>query len=172
MLYFASPFFEAALSGDWAETGRPQSMSSVITIPQPPIVPGENHLSESSPEIIFAPVDPDLYGEDAEFDADEGEQTDTGAGEEEKVKERKKSLDILQSGSHAEASDTEKGKLKVIDPNKPKEKKAQAKVQRRPKSDGQDAVIVLKEEKVKLHTPSHSSLPTFKSRRPASSMIS
>ena len=31
MLYFASPFFQAALSGNWSETGRP---SSVITIPK------------------------------------------------------------------------------------------------------------------------------------------
>ncbi|EEB95784.1 hypothetical protein MPER_05193, partial [Moniliophthora perniciosa FA553] len=27
VLFFASPFFEAALSGNWAETGRPPSMS-------------------------------------------------------------------------------------------------------------------------------------------------
>lgn len=31
VLYFASPFFQAALSGNWSETGRP---SSVITIPK------------------------------------------------------------------------------------------------------------------------------------------
>lgn len=31
MLYFASSFFQAALSGNWSETGRP---SSVITIPK------------------------------------------------------------------------------------------------------------------------------------------
>ncbi|KAG8960162.1 hypothetical protein FRC03_006992 [Tulasnella sp. 419] len=40
ILVFASPFFEAALSGCWAETGRPSSLSSVITISQPPTVPG------------------------------------------------------------------------------------------------------------------------------------
>ncbi|KAF8622364.1 hypothetical protein AX15_007094 [Amanita polypyramis BW_CC] len=34
VLYFASPFFQAAFSGNWSETGRPLSMSSVITIPQ------------------------------------------------------------------------------------------------------------------------------------------
>ncbi|KAF8647041.1 hypothetical protein AX16_006878 [Volvariella volvacea WC 439] len=38
VLFFASPFFEAALSGNWSETsgGRPQSVSSIITISQPP----------------------------------------------------------------------------------------------------------------------------------------
>ena len=130
-------------------------MSSVITIPQPPSVPGETLVSDSATEIVFAPMDPDLYGEDIDYDIDarepsEGEQTDTGCGDEEKAKERKKSLDILQSGpasSTSEGSDVEKVKQK---PNsgKRKDKKAQAKVQRRPKSDGQDAVIVLKEEKV------------------------
>jgi len=36
ILFFASPFFEAALSGHWLETGRPASIaSSVITISQP-----------------------------------------------------------------------------------------------------------------------------------------
>ncbi|KAK2467764.1 hypothetical protein APHAL10511_000059 [Amanita phalloides] len=34
VLYFASPFFQAALSGNWSETGRPSSMSSSVTIPQ------------------------------------------------------------------------------------------------------------------------------------------
>ncbi|KAG6375542.1 hypothetical protein JVT61DRAFT_3103 [Boletus reticuloceps] len=46
VLFFASPFFEAALSGSWLETGRPPSMSSVITISQPPSVPG----SQSNPD--------------------------------------------------------------------------------------------------------------------------
>ncbi|KAG9030488.1 hypothetical protein FRB95_003883 [Tulasnella sp. JGI-2019a] len=42
VLVFASPFFEAALSGSWAETGRPASIASVITISQPPSVPESN----------------------------------------------------------------------------------------------------------------------------------
>ena len=54
-MYFASPFFRAALSGDWAETGRPTSVSSVITISQPPTVPGDHTQSET--EMTFAPVD-------------------------------------------------------------------------------------------------------------------
>ncbi|KAG8979858.1 hypothetical protein FRB90_007864, partial [Tulasnella sp. 427] len=39
VLVFASPFFEAVLRGCWAESGRPASLSSVITISQPPVVP-------------------------------------------------------------------------------------------------------------------------------------
>lgn len=154
MLYFASPFFEAALSGNWAETGRPTSMSSVITIPQPPSIPGgESQNSECSTEISFAPAD-ELDGDDEHdfLDASEGEQSDTGASagvsDEEKVQERKKSLDILQSAPQVtgpEPTDPEKAKLKVPEISKPK---ALAKVHRRPKTNGQDAVIVLKEEKV------------------------
>ncbi|KZW00254.1 hypothetical protein EXIGLDRAFT_722308 [Exidia glandulosa HHB12029] len=43
ILHFASPFFEAALSGNWSETGAGNrtSISSVITISQPPSVPGD-----------------------------------------------------------------------------------------------------------------------------------
>ncbi|EJD52766.1 hypothetical protein AURDEDRAFT_98249 [Auricularia subglabra TFB-10046 SS5] len=43
VLHFASPFFEAALSGHWSETGAGNrtSISSVITISQPPSVPGD-----------------------------------------------------------------------------------------------------------------------------------
>ncbi|KAF9049695.1 hypothetical protein BJ165DRAFT_1413875 [Panaeolus papilionaceus] len=33
ILFFSSPFFEAALGGDWSETGRPLSIASTITIP-------------------------------------------------------------------------------------------------------------------------------------------
>ncbi|KAG8904477.1 hypothetical protein FRB99_001689 [Tulasnella sp. 403] len=40
VLVFASPFFEAVLKGCWAESGRPSSISSVITISQPPSIPG------------------------------------------------------------------------------------------------------------------------------------
>ncbi|KAG6813639.1 hypothetical protein H0H92_008875 [Tricholoma furcatifolium] len=64
VLFFASPFFEAALSGNWSETGpgRPPSMSSVITISQPPTVPGDKSKAkaETSTEMTFAPMDSDL----------------------------------------------------------------------------------------------------------------
>src|ERR1700761_8508247 len=64
VLFFASPFFEAALSGNWAETGRPQSMSSIITISQPPSNPGDRSNYEAPTEMIFAPMDPDNDVED------------------------------------------------------------------------------------------------------------
>lgn len=52
---FASPFFEAALNGDWSETRvddqsilsrRRHSISSVITIPQPPTNPSDRASRE------------------------------------------------------------------------------------------------------------------------------
>ena len=50
ILYFASPFFEAALSGHWLETGRPASLSSsIITISQPPTVPGAGGSYSTAP---------------------------------------------------------------------------------------------------------------------------
>ena len=85
ILLFASPFFEAALSGkfvvvlsfvnraligspSWSETGRPLSMSSVITISQPPVVPGDKPNLEPLEGITFAPA-PDS-DEDADDFAD------------------------------------------------------------------------------------------------------
>lgn len=169
------------MSGDWAETGRPTSMSSVITIPQPPTVPGEQLLSDTSTEIVFAPVDPDLYGDDVDYDfdgdgeGDEEQMEASAADEEERERERKKSLEILQSAplpTSNESSDSERLNPKAADGGKPKDKKAQAKVQRRPKSGGHDAVIVLKEEKVRLshYTTKYSILTQI--LRPTPSMTS
>lgn len=56
-MYWASPFFQAALSGDWAETGRPASMSSIITISQPPSDPGNRTGEASIPVMTFGPVE-------------------------------------------------------------------------------------------------------------------
>jgi len=156
VLYFASPFFQAALSGNWAETGRPPSMSSVITISQPPSVPGEASIPEGSPEMTFAPIDPDLDLEELDLDIDsrgetsESDLSDTGT---KKVHAREKSLSKLQGGSSSVtvvggAEDATNGKRKTgSDKDKSKEKKAQAKVKRKPNLNGPDAVIVLKEEK-------------------------
>ncbi|KAF7298268.1 BTB domain-containing protein [Mycena chlorophos] len=67
ILWFASPFFQSALGGNWAETGRPQSMSSVITISQTPSDPG----NKSAPtEMTFTPMDPDI-AEDSESSSQE-----------------------------------------------------------------------------------------------------
>lgn len=75
ILVFASPFFEAALSGDWSETrpesyvsGRRQSISSVITISQPPVVPGDTCAKDNPTEMTFTPVDPDASPDEVDID--------------------------------------------------------------------------------------------------------
>ena len=60
VLSFASPFSQAGLNGNWTETGRPLSMSSVITISQPPIVPGDKIYPNVPTAMTFAHVDPGL----------------------------------------------------------------------------------------------------------------
>lgn len=71
VLWFASPFFQAALSGNWAETGRPLSMSSVITISQTPTVPGDKVHPDAPTAITFAPMDPDLDPDELDIDLSE-----------------------------------------------------------------------------------------------------
>ena len=77
VLFFASPFFEAALSGSWAETGRPPSMSSVITISQPPSNPGDKDKQET-PAITFTPMLPEPDETDMAFDSDNGGKSESG----------------------------------------------------------------------------------------------
>jgi hypothetical protein len=77
VLFFASPFFEAALSGGWAETGRPPSMSSVITISQPPSNPGDKDKQET-PAITFTPMDPESEDIDLAFESDNGGKSENG----------------------------------------------------------------------------------------------
>ncbi|KAN0106952.1 hypothetical protein V8E52_010620 [Russula decolorans] len=74
VLWFASPFFQAALSGNWAETGRPLSMSSVITISQPPVVPGDKIHPDAPTAMTFAPVDPDLDPDELDIDLSESSE--------------------------------------------------------------------------------------------------
>lgn len=176
LLYFASPFFEAALSGHWSETGRPPSMSSVITISQPPIVPGDKPDLEA--EMTFAPVDPD--GDPNELDVlfeldaarlSENEGSDAELGSLSRSQARDDSLAKLQGSGSAHDKPTSEDSS----PSTRKVSTAHAKVKRRPK-DGPDAVIVLKEERVSwllsfgpdgiIHPSAPSSL------RPAPSMIS
>lgn len=147
VLHFASPFFEAALSGHWSETGRPPSMSSVITISQPPVVPGDKPDLEA--EMTFAPMDTD--NDHPEFDGlvevdgarlSESEGSDAEGSSTSKSQARDCSLAKLQgSGSAHEKSPSED-----MASSARKVSAAHAKVKRRPK-DGPDAVIVLKEER-------------------------
>ncbi|KII92258.1 hypothetical protein PLICRDRAFT_104349 [Plicaturopsis crispa FD-325 SS-3] len=155
VLFFASPFFEAALSGSWAETGRPPSMSSVITISQPPSIPGDKSINEAATEMTFAPVDSDGEPEDVDTrpsEEDPGMKSDS----EDKSKARDNSLAKLQSGAKAgesSAKGKEKDKTPLSNDSAPKSpprkppQPAHATVRRRAKSIGADAVISLKEER-------------------------
>ncbi|KAH9935702.1 uncharacterized protein B0H18DRAFT_976920 [Fomitopsis serialis] len=138
VLYFASSFFQAALSGAWAETGRPQStVSSVITISQPPTVPGRQSNIEDSPDMTFAPPDPDVDIEDLDLDGEP--EIDPSPGD--KAKAREDSLSKLENSGTSPSSprppEGEKGKEKAIG----------LKEKRRRKDKKPDAIIILKEEK-------------------------
>lgn len=140
VLFFASPFFEAALSGNWSETGRPPSMSSVITISQPPSIPGGKSVPEVPTEMTFAPMDPDAEDLEAAPDVkSDGENSDLEATTEQaKAQARNSSLAKLQGTSSSSHPD-DNHIIKKLPP-------AQATVRRRVKN-GPDAVVVLKEEK-------------------------
>jgi len=143
VLYFASPFFEAALSGHWSETGRPLSMSSVITISQPPVVPGDKPDLET--EMTFAPMDPSTdqveLDELSDSDGVRLSESDAEGGTLSKCQARDDSLAKLQG------SGSIRRKLQDTSSSARKLSASHAKVRRRPK-DSPDAVIVLKEEKV------------------------
>ena len=144
MLFFASPFFEAALSGNWAETGRPQSVSSVITISQPPLVPNSDaSLPPQTSEATFVQVESDQENDGAESDArasDSEAETEVTDDEEEKERARLESLNKLQSPTSVTFDRANERSLDVPG----------ASAKRRTRHRGPDAVIVLKEEKVRL----------------------
>jgi hypothetical protein len=129
-------------------------MSSVITISQPPDVPGDKPDLEA--EMTFAPMDPDSDHNESDgiFEADaarlsENECSDAEVDDLSKSQARDDSLAKLQgSGSGAERSMSESSTSSAR-----KVSAAHAKVKRRPK-DGPDAVIVLKEERVSASTMS------------------
>jgi hypothetical protein len=180
VLWFASPFFQAALSGNWAETGRPLSMSSVITISQPPIVPGDKTHPDAPTAMAFAPMDPDLDPEELDIDVSEssepeviesspptsadahatesGARSDSGSRTATPMRKtheaaRQESLEKLSRNAApptpADAprvSEKEKGN-KIV---KLSWKRANASAKHHPVTNNPDAVIVLKEEKVRL----------------------
>jgi hypothetical protein len=158
VLFFASPFFEAALSGNWSETGRPPSMSSVITISQPPSIPGgDRNRNEVPTEMTFAPMDPDVDVEElemiAECDAVKVDSASEGEDEQDSdcaqpdaiARARDSSLAKLQ-GVSAEGS-TRQSRRSSIESAKAVEKRISPTIRRR-LMNGPDAVIVLKEERV------------------------
>ncbi|KAF9461309.1 hypothetical protein BDZ94DRAFT_1167892 [Collybia nuda] len=154
VLFFASPFFEAALSGNWSETGRPPSMSSVITISQPPSIPGKG--SEVPTEMTFAPMDPDVDPEELEIivECDAAKVDSTSEDEDER------GLDSPQPDEVARARDDSLAKLQGFDLDGSKKQSKRTSVEsgkivekrtpttiRRRLMNGPDAVIVLKEER-------------------------
>lgn len=147
VLFFASPFFEAALSGNWAETGggRPQSVSSVITISQPPHVASpdghtDKSLAELSQEIeiLEATQEDDSEGEAA--------QDDDESSAEEISKAREASFQQLQNPTPSGSLLSSKGKQRALEIDASNRPRSQ--IPRRPKHNP-DGVIVLKEEKVR-----------------------
>jgi hypothetical protein len=184
VLYFASPFFEAILSGDWAETaGRPRSVSSVITYSQLPTIPDDSNsiggsggpadLGEATTEMEFAPCDPDADPDDVGLDVDEADppRSDSGAPETPPTSEEDKKLAIQSSleklegggaGGAAKRSDAApaptptaptvpgmgKGRRASLDTPPPMAGSSRA--GRRRRSREPVAVIVLKEERVRL----------------------
>ncbi|OBZ70914.1 hypothetical protein A0H81_09101 [Grifola frondosa] len=163
VLYFASAFFQAALSGEWAETGsgsgRPPSMSSVITISQPPSVPkgpGKSKL-ETHSEITFAPMDSDIEPDELELDVDlngELSESDTNVADvspEEKAKARESSLNKLEKSAPTTPTSTishdEDAKATDINTDTEYGKPLRQNLRRHTREKRPDAIIVLKEEK-------------------------
>ncbi|KAG8214106.1 hypothetical protein J3R82DRAFT_10866 [Butyriboletus roseoflavus] len=161
VLFFASPFFEAALSGSWLETGRPPSMSSVITISQPPSIPGSKSNPDVPAAMSFTPEDGthDSSSDTAsdcsspveienppasESEASESEPEQLGSTER-KAHARGKSLAKLQGSG--DAKHEFKGKYNA---DRSRSQNTLATLKRRRRTHEQDAVIVLKEEKASI----------------------
>ncbi|KAJ1304401.1 hypothetical protein OPQ81_005550 [Rhizoctonia solani] len=109
ILMFASPFFEAVLSGNWAETSASRnrtSCSSIITISQPPSQLSPAHPSQTAPATSTMPHSSDEIDSDCvrvtDFDT-EPSSADESEGElaENKEKQRQESLKKLQGPSEA-----------------------------------------------------------------------
>ncbi|QRW21346.1 The BTB (BR-C, ttk and bab)/POZ (Pox virus and Zinc finger) domain [Rhizoctonia solani] len=144
ILMFASPFFEAVLSGNWAETSASKnrtSCSSIITISQPPSQPSPAHPSQTAPATSTMPHPSDEIDSDCVRVTDvdtELSSADESDGElaENKEKERLESLKKLQGASE---SGTGRARSKTA-PELSRTSKRRSKPI-------PDAVIQLKEEK-------------------------
>lgn len=163
-MYFASPFFQAALSGSWRETGRPPSMSSsVITISHgrdqfrgslAPTAPSDHDQQDSvssdtasdssSPVEVEHPAGSGSEASTSEASESEPEE-DGGAGN--KAGERRASLPKLRGLTEGSPCNS-KGKGKATDPRTRGSQGPRAMAKKRRKKQEQDAVIVLQEERV------------------------
>lgn len=145
------------MSGNWSETGpgRPQSISSVITISQPPSVPGDRKkpMTDVSTEMTFALMDPDTESSELPIIAEQevpanlsedwysqnasSSEPDVTPLPDQVARARDISLEKLQgSGENVEGSRQRKRSLE------------QSRPERHRLMHGPDAVIVLKEERV------------------------
>ncbi|EMD37723.1 hypothetical protein CERSUDRAFT_50522 [Gelatoporia subvermispora B] len=165
VLYFASSFFQAALSGSWAETGpngRPRSISSIITISQAPVTGAGQSAADGAPEshMTFAPMDPDMDPDEVDLALDfdlVGNTSGSEAGSmKDKEKARESSMKKLEGSPTAVVKfATSKQKPSDADDEQSDSTDAAANATAKPRlrrrsklSDRRpDAVIVLKEEK-------------------------
>ncbi|KAG6896430.1 hypothetical protein C0992_008305 [Termitomyces sp. T32_za158] len=157
VLFFASPFFEAALSGNWSETGpgRPPSMSSVITISQPPSVPGDRTkpMADISTEMTFAPMDPDLESSELDIITEHEASSLSEVGDSQNACSSESDVKTPLPDQVARARDISLAKLQGSDEKDQgsrQRKRASIEPPRpeRPRlMHGPDAVIVLKEER-------------------------
>ena len=143
-MFFASPFFEAALSGNWSETARPPSVVTVSHSASDPFE-GNVHQEDSKDPSSLESEDLELT---LEFDLLQGgnERCDHDSANPSETRRRQDSS-VSMSAMPIElmGSQTKTSTKKVP--------AAQAIVRRHPKH-GPDALIVLKEEKVRyLPTP-------------------
>ncbi|KAF8919953.1 hypothetical protein CPB85DRAFT_1373197 [Mucidula mucida] len=131
--------------GDWAETGRPPSMSSVITISQPPSIPGEKRKNNIATDVTFSPLEADedieVIGEgDVSRPASDGSApvSESENSDAEEARNQAKARAINDSLAKLQSKSSPTSEAKAV--------KKVAMVKRRPKN-GPDAVIVLKEER-------------------------
>lgn len=138
ILYFACPFFEAALGGGWLETGAGRRRpSSVITIAQARRAQeGAKEAAVTLTSVLSEDEDMDIVGSASASESEGGEASDA-------ERERERARAVLESGAGTVS------RAPVWLPTKaPGRQTAQAKVKRRA-SDGVTATIVLKEERVR-----------------------
>jgi hypothetical protein len=179
-------------------------MSSVITISQPPVVPGDKIHPDAPTAMTFAPVDPDLDPDELDIDlsessepeviessastivrsgkddkkhvvprsaveSDPDSEADSDAQKKAHEAARMESLEKLQKGAGANTGkDQGEGIVKLSW----KRGNAQMSSGRLVSTSSPDAVIVLKEEKVRFFTPRfYNSLLIVVSLRQAPFMI-
>ena len=130
------------MSGNWSETGRPASMSSVVTLSQPR---SRDDEGTSDTQVAIDPdADPEALEVRVEFDPP---NQDYDNDPEKTNKERNSSLAKLQGLDGQESSKSSASRNTSRGSTRRKLATAEAIIRRNPKN-GPDAVIVLKEEKV------------------------